>query len=456
MSEPVIVIGAGPGGLAAAWRLKQAGHTVRILEADGKVGGRMQSIRRDGYIVDRAASIIPDVYSNILGIVAEAGLTDELVPGGSIIGFAKPDGIHYLDSARLYLDAPFSKVLSWRSKLMMLRMFLDNRKFEPLMSYEDLSLAAHLDTESATQYADRRVTPEIRDYVIDAAIRAILGTRAKDVSVLEFFFSFNKVFGSKLMNFRGGMGSYPELLAAKFDDVVLNARVVSVEEGPDEVTVTWVDAEGTEHVERAAGCVCALPGDKSAAIVTALDPWRRQFLTDVDYTPTVSINAGLAAPPDIPGFVVQVPSDVRDELMCVVMEHHKAPGRVPAGKGGLTTYTMAEAAAELMNDDDDTAAAKVLGWTENVIGALPHVDWVQVNRWEQVVVRSYPGYYTQVGEFMKLRRERDRRVQIAGDFYSSSNANTATASGEAAARDLLAALGRTTAPTAAAGRGASR
>jgi oxygen-dependent protoporphyrinogen oxidase len=227
--------------------------------------------------------------------------------------------------------------------------------------------------------------------------------------------------------------------------VVLNARVVSVEESADEVTVTWVDGSGVEHVERAAGCVCALPGDRSAAIVTGLDPWRRKFLTDVDYTPTVSINAGLAAPPDIPGFVVQVPQDVQDELMCVVMEHHKAPGRVPAGKGGLTTYTMAEAAAELMNDDDDTAARKVVGWTENVIGKLPHVDWVQVNRWEQVVVRSYPGYYKQVGEFMRIRRERDRRVQIAGDFYSSSNANTATASGEAAARDLLTALGASTA-----------
>jgi oxygen-dependent protoporphyrinogen oxidase len=429
--------------LAAAWRLRQAGHPVRILEADHKVGGRIQSIRRDGYIVDRAASIIPDVYSNILGIVAEAGMTDELVPGGSIIGFAKPDGIHYLDSAKLYSQAPFSKVLSMRSKLMMLRMFLDNRKFEPLMSYEDLSVAAHLDTESAAEYAARRVTPEIGTYVIDAAIRAILGTRAEQVSVLEFFFSFNKVFGSKLMNFRGGMGSYPELLAERFDDVVLNARVTSVEESTDEVTVTWVDGSGVEHVERAAGCVCALPGDKSAAIVTGLDPWRRQFLSDVDYTPTVSINAGLAAPPDIPGFVVQVPYDVQDELMCVVMEHHKAPGRVPAGKGGLTTYTMAEAAAELMNDDDDTAARKVLGWTENVIGKLPYVDWVQVNRWEQVVVRSYPGYYKQVGEFMRIRRERDRRVQIAGDFYSSSNANTATASGDAAARDLLAALAST-------------
>jgi hypothetical protein len=81
---------------------------------------------------------------------------------------------------------------------------------------------------------------------------------------------------------------------------------------------------------------------------------------------------------------------------------------------------------------------------------------VLVNRWTFVCVRTYPGYYKEVGRFQALRRERDRRVQLAGDFYSSSNANTATAAGEAAARVLLATLGRPTAPTAAASRGASR
>jgi hypothetical protein len=50
-----------------------------------------------------------------------------LISGGSIIGFAKPDGIHYLDSAKLYTQAVCTKVLSPKSKIMMLRMLLDNR-----------------------------------------------------------------------------------------------------------------------------------------------------------------------------------------------------------------------------------------------------------------------------------------------------------------------------------------
>ena len=42
MSE-VIVVGSGPAGLAAAYRLQQAGHSVRVLEAAERAGSTMAS-----------------------------------------------------------------------------------------------------------------------------------------------------------------------------------------------------------------------------------------------------------------------------------------------------------------------------------------------------------------------------------------------------------------------------
>ena len=49
----VCVVGAGFAGLAAAYRLKQAGAKVVVLEARRRVGGRSWSVRmKDGTFVD--------------------------------------------------------------------------------------------------------------------------------------------------------------------------------------------------------------------------------------------------------------------------------------------------------------------------------------------------------------------------------------------------------------------
>src|ERR1041385_3686580 len=53
-ATPVVVIGAGPAGLAAAWELAKRGHAAEttVLEADGIVGGISRTVERDGWRFD--------------------------------------------------------------------------------------------------------------------------------------------------------------------------------------------------------------------------------------------------------------------------------------------------------------------------------------------------------------------------------------------------------------------
>src|SRR5258707_7365308 len=50
--QRVVVIGAGPGGLTAAYALAKAGISVTVLEADDVVGGIARTARYKGYRFD--------------------------------------------------------------------------------------------------------------------------------------------------------------------------------------------------------------------------------------------------------------------------------------------------------------------------------------------------------------------------------------------------------------------
>jgi protoporphyrinogen oxidase len=52
VTKPIVILGAGPAGMASAWRLSQLGKPVVVLERDGAVGGMGRTTQVDDYAVD--------------------------------------------------------------------------------------------------------------------------------------------------------------------------------------------------------------------------------------------------------------------------------------------------------------------------------------------------------------------------------------------------------------------
>ena len=71
MSEKVIIIGAGIGGLSTALRLLKNGYEVVIYEKDETIGGRVNLIETETFRFDLSASILmmPDSYKEIFTYV---------------------------------------------------------------------------------------------------------------------------------------------------------------------------------------------------------------------------------------------------------------------------------------------------------------------------------------------------------------------------------------------------
>ena len=69
--ESVLIIGAGPGGLAAALLLAKAGLDVRILEKQPQVGGRTSALESHGFRFDLGPTffLYPSVLERIFRLI---------------------------------------------------------------------------------------------------------------------------------------------------------------------------------------------------------------------------------------------------------------------------------------------------------------------------------------------------------------------------------------------------
>ncbi|HEX3612670.1 MAG TPA: NAD(P)/FAD-dependent oxidoreductase [Sporichthyaceae bacterium] len=441
-ADPVFVIGAGPSGLAAAYRLHQAGRRVVVLESRDRVGGQLLTVRRDGFLMEAGTTILPEAYGSVMKLVRDLGMADELIPANSLMGFIRGSQMHYLRADKLALDAARTKLLSTRSKLKVAKLVRDAFRVRKLLSYEDLSVAGKYDVETPAQYCERRgLDGELYDYLIEPTVRGGAGVPAEMISVVEFLFLWQKVLGTKLFAFRDGYSSFPQRLAAALPDVRLNCNAVEVVETGDGVEVTYLGPDGL-ITERAAGAVVSSMGNLVPDLVPQLEPDRAKFLRELNYTSTMSINLALSRIPQCPASFVVVPKPVSEGLFAVILEHNKAPGRAPAGKGLISLFVMNQWAIDRMDATDDEVLDAALAELDKVLpGVRADVEFSRINRWYPVLVYSHPGLYRDLGRF-HAARDLTSRIHLAGSYNSSGNVNTATTAGERAARELLAALPR--------------
>ena len=95
ISEQVVVIGAGMGGLAAAIRLAVAGQQVTLFEAAAAPGGKMRTLPSDVGLVDAGPTVLTlrDVFDDLFALAGER-LDDHLtlIPQPILARHWWPDG----------------------------------------------------------------------------------------------------------------------------------------------------------------------------------------------------------------------------------------------------------------------------------------------------------------------------------------------------------------------------
>jgi monoamine oxidase len=269
--EDVVVVGAGLSGLIAAREIARAGHSVAVLEARDRVGGRMLDRRiAGGEVVDLGAEFIGPTQNHVRALVDELGI--ETFPA-----YDQGRSVYYAAGRRTTYDAggptgmapPDPALLA---DLLLIVPRLDSMALKvPVDAPHTTPGAADLDAQSLGDWIRRNSTGgRAFANVTRAAARPIFGAEPREISLLYALYfiaasgdertpgTFERNFstrnGAQQDRVDGGTQQIAERLAASLGRrVVRNTPVRRI------VTATgYADVVSDRYVNRARRVIVAL------------------------------------------------------------------------------------------------------------------------------------------------------------------------------------------------------
>ena len=438
MITRAIVIGAGPAGTSAAFRLKQAGCDVRLIERDAQVGGRTRSLHQNGFIMDIGAGLMPETYKAVFGMMDDAGLSDMLEPMRSPSAIWRDGTLHYIEATNMAGSMVKTKLISLASKFRMLPAAWTMMRMWNYLDFENLGRSAPFDNEdeSLAGYTRRVMNQEVLDYLINPMQKLMYVVSAEKASIVDLFWSAKLLFADNSFCVRGGMGRIVDLVSAQLN-VSLNTEVLSVTETGNKVEVKMRDANGVESTDTVDICVIATPANVVPAIDRGLSEASRNYLSTLHYSMLTDVHVQLKERTNERAVLIMVPDSADKDLCGILVDHNKGSDRAPSGKGSLSLYLDDEWVRRNWSLSDEEIFRIAMTKGERVMpGITALVEGYHVQRWEFAATVSHPGGYKKMAKFID-GLDMKRRVQLAGDYFSLASVNSAVTSGELVAKRLI-------------------
>jgi monoamine oxidase len=251
----VVVIGAGAAGTLAATNLVKAGKTVALIEANGRIGGRLKRGEIAGQSIDLGGQWVGPSQTRALEVAQELGL--KTYPTHAQGPFLIEQGGNFYKGFGLPTES--------MTELFKILGLIDTLGEEiPLGARWTAPRAAEWDSMTVhTWFEQTTPSPIVRD-VMRAVVQAVFSVEPSQLSLLEFLWyihsgnGFNDITGTtggaQQDLFVDAFVSIPELLAKKLGDrVVLGSPVRKISQTDSGVTV--VADKGTWQAKRVAVCV---------------------------------------------------------------------------------------------------------------------------------------------------------------------------------------------------------
>lgn len=358
MSNPstILIVGGGISGLACAWRLRQLGLPVLLLERGRRFGGVMDTIEQDGFHFD----IGPQSFTSTRAL---SELIDELGLGSELL-CADPRAPRYILKDGHLIPAPLSPpqllltpLLSVRTKLRIIS--------------EPFRHTRPPDTdESVAAFVRRKFGADLLANLVAPFVSGVWAGDPEKLSLASSFPSVRRLeerYGSvirgqmkrrrdaadnhpSLCNFRGGPSALVAALAAQLGDSALTgAEIATIHRSPgtnaQTFELTYKLGGATQSLSIRA-LVMATPAHETAQLLHDVDAGFKDPLGQIEYAGVAQVSAGYRldqikyrnAEAGLTGFGFLVPRSEGLRLLGTVWNSSLFPGRAPEGMASFTSF----------------------------------------------------------------------------------------------------------------------
>lgn len=413
----VAVVGGGIAGVTAAWQLTRSGADVTLFEASNRLGATVETIRRDGFIIESG----PDGWvtekpwaeqlARELGLEAElsesldAGRVTYILQANKLV--AMPDGMSMMvptDLTKLAACALFSAeaVAAYAA--------------EPGRAAELRAMAPDED-ESVATFVARHFGEEVLRKIGAPLLSGVFGGDVALLSmrsVMPAFVQMERDHGSLILalqsklaqpkrpiftTLRTGVATLIDRMHSQLDpgSIRLNTPVQSITRSVS----GW-------HIHTSAGqqqfdsLLLCVPARTAIPLLTPHIPQAAQLLS---MDATSAVIAALAFGEDFAlpsGFGFLVPAGEQSPLLASTFVDQKFSARTPPDKRLIRAFYGGQQAHSMRSIADTTIAQRALEDLTAILGPLPQPDFHVVRHWPQSLPQYAVGHVERVAALQSL------------------------------------------------------
>jgi protoporphyrinogen/coproporphyrinogen III oxidase len=424
---PALVIGGGISGLVCAYALRKSGIEAELVEASPRPGGVIQSIIRDGFLLELG----PQSFSStpaLRQLCTELGISDQVLE-------APPHAPRYVLIDGELQPVPLSPPAFFVSSLINA-----STKWALLRDMFGKSTPPDAD-ESIAAFTRRKFSAQLLDRLVGPFVSGVYAGDPERLSLRSAFpqlYEAEKSSGSivrgmlrlakskkgprerpTLQTFRKGNQSLVNALAANIGPAAqTNSRVTKLLKNSDASFSIHVATEGKEDSLSASTLILATPPEVTGKLLANLNPSFESLLSHVEFAAVVVISLGYPKPAvahSLDGFGFLVARSSGRRVLGTVWNSSLFPGRAPDGHVLLTSFvggTTDPAAAKLSTENLSTLVQREIA---TILSINSEPIFSNVTIWPRALPQSTLGHAARLAAVATLLKS-NPGIWLAGNY----------------------------------------